>query len=558
MLILIFFAFVGGVVTILSPCILPILPIILSGSVGEGKRKPYGIVSGFILSFTFFTLFLTSIVNATGISADTLRYISVVILALFGLTLIIPQIQGKIEQMFSKLSSRAPQQGERHGFGGGFIIGLSLGLLWTPCVGPILASVISLALTGSVNGSAFIITLAYALGTALPMLAIMYGGRKLLNRVPWLLTKGALIQKVFGVIMILVAMMIYFNLDRQFQSYILQKFPNYGTVLTGLEDNDLIRQELDDMSQEDNNNQNYMLAPEFIPGGQWLNSEPLTLEGLRGKVVLFDFMTYSCINCIRTFPYLNAWYDSYQDDGLVVIGIHTPEFEFEKNVDNVAQALKDFEIEFPVMQDNDYATWKAYGNRYWPHTYLIDHNGQIVYDHIGEGNYEETEAKIKELLAARIKDLSEDNQIEERESDISSETTQSKSPETYFGSARNSLLANGQAFTSGIFQFDRPDDIELNKLYLVGKWNITSEYAQALSSDASIIFSYDAKKIFMVAGADQAVSLDIIEDGTLISSDINIQAETLYTLSSHDKRSRHTIEIKPRSSGLKAFTFTFG
>ncbi|MBU0612376.1 cytochrome c biogenesis CcdA family protein, partial [Patescibacteria group bacterium] len=250
MLLLLLFAFIGGVVTILSPCIMPILPIILSGSVGGGKKKPLGIVFGFILSFTFFTLFLTSIVNILGISADFLRNLSMIVILGFGISLLVPKFQVVLEKLFSKLANKTPKQGESTGFGGGIVIGLSLGLIWTPCVGPILASVISLAITGSVTGSAFFITIAYSLGTAIPMLIIMYGGRQLLQKVPGLLKNTGKIQKAFGVLMIITAIGIFFNADRSFQSYILKVFPNYGTGLTSLEDNDAIKDELEKLQDE--------------------------------------------------------------------------------------------------------------------------------------------------------------------------------------------------------------------------------------------------------------------------------------------------------------------
>lgn len=250
MALLVLFAFIGGVVTILSPCILPILPVILSGSVTGGKRRPFGVITGFVLSFTFFTLFLTAIVRVTGLSADFLRNLAVIVLILFGLTLVIPKAQVWIERLFTKFASKAPQQKESTGFKGGFLVGLTLGLIWTPCVGPILASVISLALSEAVTGAAVFITLAYALGTALPMLVIIYGGRQLLHKVPWLMRNTAKIQIAFGILMIIVAIGIFFNVDRNFQTYILEKLPNYGASLTSVEDNETVQKELEKLQEE--------------------------------------------------------------------------------------------------------------------------------------------------------------------------------------------------------------------------------------------------------------------------------------------------------------------
>ncbi len=383
MIILIAFAFLAGIITILSPCILPILPIVLSGSFGS-KRKPLGIVVGFVLSFTLFTLFLSVLVKATGISADALRSLSIIIILIFGISLILPQFQVFMERLFSRLSGKFAVKGNHEGFHGGVFIGLSLGLVWTPCVGPIIASVITLAATSSVNFAAFFITLSYALGTAIPMLAIMIGGRSLFQKIPWLLPNTGKIKKVFGVLMILTAIGIFFNIDRKFQVFILDKFPSYGTGLTKIEENSAVKDQLNNIFQDGSKNStgqtttlgNYGPAPEIIPGGEWINSEPLQISSLRGKVVLVDFWTYTCINCIRTLPYLKDWNEKYRDKGLVIIGVHSPEFEFEKNVNNLNKAISDYEITYPVVQDNNFSTWSAYSNRYWPAKYLIDKDGE--------------------------------------------------------------------------------------------------------------------------------------------------------------------------------------
>jgi cytochrome c biogenesis protein CcdA len=247
MILLIAFAFLAGIITVLSPCILPILPIILTSSIGglnTGKSRPMGVVIGFILSFTFFTLFLSTIVKLSGIPAETLRFISVIVVAGFGFSLLISQFQVLVERLFSKLAGSVPTGQNRTGFGGGLLIGFSVGLLWTPCVGPILASVISLAITGTVTLDAFFITLAYSLGTAIPMFLIMLGGQNALRRLPWLLSNLEHIQKLFGILMILTAIGIFFNVDRRFQTFVLNTFPQYGSGLTKLEDNDLIRNQL--------------------------------------------------------------------------------------------------------------------------------------------------------------------------------------------------------------------------------------------------------------------------------------------------------------------------
>jgi cytochrome c biogenesis protein CcdA len=245
MILLILFAFLAGIITVLSPCILPLLPIILSSSDASGKQKPLGVVVGFVASFTFFTLFLSTIVRWSGIPADSLRFFSIIVLALFGMSLLVPQIQTQIEILFSRFASVVPSGQTQSGFWGGIVIGLSLGLLWTPCVGPILASVISLAIAGTVTAQAFLITFAYALGTAIPMFLVMLIGATALRNVPWLVRNTRRIQKAFGILMVLTALGIYLNVDRSFQAYILNTFPNYGVGLTEFEDNELIKSELE-------------------------------------------------------------------------------------------------------------------------------------------------------------------------------------------------------------------------------------------------------------------------------------------------------------------------
>ena len=536
MILLIFFAFLGGVVTILSPCILPILPVVLSGTVGEGKRKPIGIITGFVLGFTFFTLFLSAIVQATGLSADVLRNVSVFILILFGLSLLIPSLQKRMERFFSRISGRI-SSGNKDGFSGGIVIGLSLGLLWTPCVGPILAAIITLAVTSSVTLNAFLITLAYSLGTAVPMFIIMTGGRTLLNKAPWLSRNSANIQKAFGVLMIVTAVGIYFSVDRKFQAYILEKFPNYGVGLTKFEDNQTVKSELKKLSGKEENlfggftDTFYPTAPELIQGGQWFNSQPLKLSELRGKVVLIDFWTYTCINCIRTLPYLKSWHEKYKDKGLIIIGVHTPEFEFEKNPENVAKAIKDFGIEYAVMQDNDYATWRVYNNRYWPAKYFIDKNGKIRDTHFGEGEYDESEKLIQELLKEAGM-LKEDMAINNP-----SYTVESRTPETYLGSNR------------------RTDD---GNLSYSGSWQVTPERALP-GARANLEFNYEAKNVFLVMGpeGENAGKVNVYLDDKFITQ-ITVDEYRLYDLIKLENSGRHILRLEFLDSNLELYAFTFG
>ncbi len=571
MIILISFAFLAGIITILSPCILPILPIVLSGSFGS-KRKPLGIVFGFILSFTLFTLFLSAIVKATGISADALRSLSVVIILIFGISLILQNFQVFMERLFSRLSTKFSVNGNHEGFHGGILIGLSLGLVWTPCVGPIIASVITLAATSTVNFAAFFITLSYALGTAIPMFAIMIGGRGLLQKIPWLLPNTTKIQKIFGAFMILTAIGIFFNIDRRFQIFILDKFPSYGTGLTKIEDNPSVKNQLNKIfnsgskksEKSSSTLENYGPAPEIIPGGEWVNSNPLHVSKLRGKVILIDFWTYTCINCIRTLPYLKDWNEKYKNKGLMIIGVHSPEFEFEKNINNLRVAISDYEIAYPVVQDNNFSTWRAYSNQYWPAKYLIDKDGNVRYFHFGEGEYDATEKAIQELLKDAGSKITAG--IKNKEDEI---VYNSLSPETYLGSERMLYFHPNGNVSNGEYAFTLEKSIPRNKFTLGGKWIVSNEYSES-SSGSILEYNFNAKKVFLVMRSTNEApkKVRVYIDGNLISNDqsgidvINgittVNSDRLYDLVNLDKIENHTLKLEFQDEGVEVFAFTFG
>lgn len=594
MILLVLFAFLAGIVTILSPCILPILPIILSSSIGTqaiGKARPLGVIVGFVLSFTIFTLFLSSIVRIFGIPAESLRVFSVIVIALFGLSMLIPKFQIWMEILFSKLSQFLPQSQKqnglpagRQGFGGGILIGLSLGLLWTPCVGPILASVISLAITGSVNLDAVFITFSYALGTAIPMFFIMMTGQTALNKSPLLLANTGNIQKAFGVLMIITAVAIFFNLDRKFQTFILDAFPNYGVGLTKFEDNSFIQKALQDLSGEEVKQKDIgkpmfdltkpkgNLAPELIPGGEWFNPpspvapEGQVLKSLRGKVVLIDFWTYSCINCQRTFPYLKSWWEKYQDKGLVIIGVHSPEFEFEKNPENVKKALKDFGLTYPVVQDNDFKTWRAYDNKYWPAKYIIDKDGNIRYTHFGEGAYDESEKVIQELLSETGSDLT-GSAISNPEYE-----NYAKTPELYLGYGRMQFLSSpeylvkdaGAIYTSSIAP-------SANTFGFSGQWDVMEEYSNP--KKGSILYlNFDAKEVFLVMrpkNPDTPGKVKVYLDDILVSetgsegenvfnNEVTVNSDSLYKLINLKTPGRHILKLEFLDPNTEIYAFTFG
>lgn len=362
------------------------------------------------------------------------------------------------------------------------------------------------------------------------MFLIMIGGQNILRRVPWLLNNLGRIQKIFGVIMILTAIGIFFNIDRKFQTFILNTFPQYGVGLTKFEDNDAVKKQLNQSTNtttSDLLDLNGPVAPEIIAGGGWFGSAPLTIKSLKGKVVIIDFWTYSCINCQRTLPYLKNWYEKYKDKGLVIIGVHSPEFEFEKKAENVAQAIKDFGITYPVVQDNDFATWRAYSNMYWPAKYFIDKNGIIRHTHFGEGEYDESERVIQELLKeAGSNDVS---------LDINNPTYQNyaRTPETYLGSKRSNYLAK-----------------------LTGNWNVTEEYAVSTKDD-SLEITFEAKEVYLVMRPEKRNSKVEVFVDDVLSGTVEVDGDKLYKLVTLPVAGKHILKLKFQV-GVEVYAFTFG
>lgn len=325
----------------------------------------------------------------------------------------------------------------------------------------------------------------------------------------------------------------------------------------------------------------YTAAPEITDPSGWINTQPFTLASLIGqKVVLVDFWTYSCINCIRTIPYVNAWYAKYKNAGLVIVGVHAPEFQFEHNLSNVQAAVKQLGIQYPVVLDNDMGTWDAYQNLYWPAEYLINVDGFIVHNSIGEGNYNETETAIQQALIQRDEALGIPTSTVPTGFVTPSDTiainyNDVQSPETYFGADRNSYLANGPAMTNGTYALVAPtstsaDAIQVNSLYLGGMWDFEDQYATNKNADATVLYKYDSKNVYMVAAsAGVPVTAQVLVDGQPITaamagSDVSpqgtvtIQANRLYNLIQSATYGEHTLELIIQNPGLEAYTFTFG
>ena len=600
MAVLLGFAFLSGVITILSPCILPVLPIVLAAGAGSGKARPFGVIAGFIASFTLFTLTLTALVQILGVPADALRIVAVLLIILSGLAMLVPGLRRGFELLASRLANRGAGarnsvSGSRGGFVAGLPVGLGLGLVWTPCVGPIMASVISLAITQRLDGGAVFITLAYTAGTAIPMLAVMLGGRALLGRVPALARNSGRIQQGLGVLMILMGVAIGIGWDRKLQTAVLSAFPGYGAGLTSLEDVRIARSALEardrarqpaatsmtavsrssngpetrvfsgatEAPAEKGKPEDFGLAPELVTKGVWFNTAdgaPLRMEDLRGKVVLVDFWTYSCVNCVRTIPYLRAWHEAYRDQGLVIIGVHSPEFEFEKSAANVKRATKELRVSWPVVLDNDFEQWNAYGNRYWPAHYFVDAQGRVRYYQFGEGGYDVSERVIQTLL--REAGATVGGRVSGRETEITART-----PETYLGFLRAQGLVSEERPIPGLAVEYRPSRSPASGEWtLNGRWIVAGEYAVP-ESTGILELAFEARDVYLVIEPEPgagAGSIAVRVDGKvpadtedLRGGSLAAEGSRLYHLVRLPRAGAHLLRLEVQGR-LRLFAFTFG
>jgi cytochrome c biogenesis protein CcdA/thiol-disulfide isomerase/thioredoxin len=540
-LVLVGIGLLAGLVTAISPCVLPVLPILLAG--GATGRKPFRIVAGLVGSFVVFTLFSTWLLNRLGLPSDLLRNLAIALLFVVAATLIVPRIGLVLERPFARLTRH------RAG-GGGFLLGVSLGLVFVPCAGPVLAAITVVAANNDVGLRAIVLTLAYAVGAALPMLLIAIGGRGIATR---LRVQGPRLRLGSGIVIGLVALAIALNADSRFQTAL----PGYTEALQNRIENSSraegqlakIRggQKLVAKSTPLGGGlPNYGAAPALIPGGRWFNSPPRTLAGLRGKTVLIDFWTYSCINCLRTLPHLKAWYAAYHRDGFEIIGVHSPEFAFEHVAANVESAIKRLGIPWPVVQDNEFATWNAYQNQYWPAEYLIDAHGKIRHVSYGEGAYAETEAAIASLVGA-------DRASAKPVADTA--PTAVVTPESYLGYER---LETTRYVGSAIRRnrpalYTAPLSIPRDSFAYTGSWQVGSQRIVA-GKDAGLILHFHAKDVFLVLGGHGRVGVSIAGRP---ARNVDINTYRLYTLRSSNGIDDGLMQLS-FTPGVQAYAFTFG
>ncbi len=518
MLILIGFAFIAGIFTVLSPCVLPVLPPLLAASASQGRLRPLGIILGLVISFSFFTLAFTAIVKSTGISANALRYFAISVITFFGLVMIFPSLSNwfaRVTTPVGEAGQRLQQAGSGNGFVSGIFFGAALGLLWTPCAGPILAIITSLVATQMISWIAVWMTLAYSLGAALPLFLIAYGSSRLMTSSRFLSQHAERIRQGFGVVMLATALAITMHWDVMWQQRIGDIIPP-----AFFEDNALVQQEMKKWFEA--SHQGPVMAPDFSGITNWINSPPLTMQELHGKVVLVDFWTYSCINCLRTLPYLEKWYADYKDKGFVIVGVHTPEFEFEKDPSNVAEAVARLGVTYPVAQDNNYSTWIAYGNRYWPAHYLVDQKGRLRAVQYGEGGYVEMENQIRELLGLAPLNAEEPKRSE-----------RPLSPETYLGSARG-----GSELVT-----------------LKGPWNVEGERITSESSNSQIELTYVAKQVYLVLSGNSKMPIQVTLDGHP-QPPVSVDVARKYDIVTAPYGQHQLVLTVPE--GISAYAFTFG
>ena len=585
-------AYLGGVLTILSPCILPVLPFVFARSDRPFLRSGLPLLVGMALMFAVVAS-LAAVGSQWVAQANQFgRWIALVVMALFALALLWPRLADHLLAPFQRLGARLSASADaasdrgQGGVGTSLLIGAATGLLWAPCAGPILGLILTgAALQGASVGTSGLL-LAYALGAATSLaLAIWIGGR-VFTALKRRLGAGEWIRRGLGVAALLAVVAIALGWD----TGVLTRL---STVSTARLEQGL----LDTLpGQAPEAGSTMMMRAADAPSGTelpvegtlpslagatgWLNSPPLSAEGLRGKVVLVDFWTYSCINCLRALPYVREWEQRYRDQGLVVIGVHAPEFAFERNLRNVMGAVDDLKIEYPVAIDNDFAIWRGFNNRYWPAHYFIDGKGRIRAHHFGEGNYAQSEQIIRQLLRENGATLPDEPQAMamaaanpregvERQADMRN----LKSPETYLGHARAEHFASpGVQRADQAADYAVPAPLQLNQWALGGRWTVGDEDAQLQQAGGRIAFRFHARDLHLVLapGADGKpvrfrVRLDGQVPGDAAGGDATpdgsgtVDGHRLYQLirQSGEVRER-TFEIEFLDPGVHAYAFTFG
>ncbi len=555
---------VSGVITAISPCVLPVLPAILTSSIQDGarsRRRPLVVVGGLVTSFAVFTLLGGVLLSSLGLPDDLLRWAGIVTLSIVGLGLAIPALGHLLERPFQ--NTKLPQLNRD---GNGFVMGLALGLVFVPCAGPILASITVLAATNGLSWGLVVLTASFSIGIAIPLLAFGVAGQSVGSRIKAVRERLQAIRVTSGVVLILTALVLATNLAEPLQRLVPSTL---AEIQQRLENNDGVRGELDSLAGRDDQaattgdqltfdeceqQTSDRLADcgparAFAGIETWLNTDggdALSLDQLRGQVVLIDFWTYSCINCQRTFPYLTAWDERYRDDGLAIVGVHSPEFSFEKVVSNVEDAADRYGITYPIAIDNGFKTWRAWDQRFWPAHYLIDQTGTVRQVHYGEGGYEETEKLIQELLDAPPQDTVKADP---------GNHTQGRTQESYLGWQRLNYAENTNVAKDETATYNGNPTPELNYFSFDGTWDVESERAVA-GRDARLFLHFYAADVHLVLAGTGDVTVTLASDPDSPKTVHVDGTSDLYDLYAGEPLDDvMTLEF---SEGVEAFAFTFG
>jgi cytochrome c biogenesis protein CcdA/thiol-disulfide isomerase/thioredoxin len=610
MLVLITFAFIAGAATAVSPCVLPVLPVALSAGVTGGRRRPLGVVTGLALSFTFATVALVYVISAFGLPDSLLRTLAIFALIAFGICLLVPWLGDRLEARLSRLgpsgglgsSGRLGSSGgvssaggvggatdsegrQREGFWSGMLVGGGLGFVYAPCAGPILAGVITASASQTFTAARLAVALAYGIGSAVVLYALMLGGRRLTAP---LARRSARFQMAMGAVMVLIAFAMLRNYDTRFETAIASDLPSFLTDPTkGLETSHAATVQLAalrgrkarqaaGLRQADAGLKLPVLgqAPGFVDTEKWFNTpggRPVPLSSLRGHVVLVDFWTYTCINCIRTLPYLNAWYAKYHSKGFEIVGVHTPEFPFEHSAANVAAAIAQNGIHYPVVQDNEYGTWNAYNNEYWPAEYLIDAQGRIRLEDFGEGDYATKERAIRSLLveagATGLGGATHVNALKPSEAEIT--------PESYLGTERGERFTSGP-LTPGVHDYGPlPSQTPpLSELRFAGRLSVGAWGTTPLGGEGTVQLHFRARRVYLVMGIPTHPGspghprpVRVLLDGRPIPQSLagtNVRSATamvglqdVYNLVDLPSVQTHTLTVE-FPPGVTVYDFTFG
>lgn len=573
---LIIIGLLGGLITGISPCILPVLPVIfLTGGAQSARfesadagapaparrRRPYLVIAGLVVSFTLVTLVGSLLLGLLNLPQDVIRWVGIVVLVLIGVGLLIPKVEELLEKPFQWIPRKEVANG-----GSGFGVGLALGAVFVPCAGPVLAAIIVAGATGRIGLDTVLLTASFAIGVAIPLLVFALAGRGVVERIRAFRTRERGLRIAAGVAMLALAVGLLFNVPQQLQRLL----PDYTAQLQrDLTDNDQAaralnlggivtdeNRELDNCTNGAEELESCGTAPEIRGIESWLNTPDgagVELADLRGKVVLIDFWAYSCINCQRSIPHVVAWDEAYRDAGLQVIGIHSPEYAFEKDAGNVAAGAEDFGITYPVALDNSLSTWTAYRNRYWPAHYLIDATGTVRHISFGEGNYAATEKMIRELLEDADPGI-----VLPSATDVADDTPESGSTtrETFLGSGKDVNFAGPDPYRAGEGTYTFPADQAQDTFALDGAWRVETQFATPSGeSGAGIRLHYRASEVRMVmAGSGQVQVTDA--SGAQSSIEVSGTPRSYEVAAPGEGREGTlTVEVDP---GVEVYSFTFG